>query len=133
MDGKKRKAVRKIRLFAVSVASVATIGAISAFYVSTDRVTNTFSYSNLEIKITEPDFVQDQLIVPDQQIVKNPYIENTDSTPSYVFMEVTVPAGSISVEKDTDSDEKGTLLSKAFVPLFRFVRADGTSLATCSA
>lgn len=116
----------RIRLLAGAIAGLTVIAGIAAYFTSDDTVTNAFVASALNISIIEPNWVQDQTIVPEQQVVKDPYIVNTDNTPAYVFMEVTVPAVTVTVEESANNNSKGTALAEKKVPLFRFVTKEGS-------
>ena len=118
---------QKLRLLAVSIASLTIIAGIAAYFSSSDMVTNSFEASALRIRIQEPSWHDNPTIVPDQQVDKDPYILNTDETPAYVFLLVTVPAQEVSVEDDQPDADKGKLLGDEpqNVPLFRFINSSG--------
>lgn len=116
---------RKIRILAVSLASLTFISGLAAYFTSGDNVTNAFKSITLQIKVVEPSWKANPIIVPEQKIDKDPSIMNVDDTPAYVFMEVTVPANKVTVEK-TDNDNKGKLYKTITVPMFRFIDKDST-------
>ena len=139
----------KLRMLAISLASVTAVAGVSAYFTSSDSVTNTFAAAKLQIKLIEPKWRDDPTIVPEQVIEKNPQITNTDETAAYVFMQVTVPAATVTVEypgddaATPDTEKKGSVISSTetvydsqgnsstvthtthTVPLFRFVDKDG--------
>lgn len=81
----------------------------------------------LRIQIVEPNWQTHQTVTPEKQIPKDPYIKNIDKTPAYVFMQVTVPAEIIVLERSDEDAEKGNSISStAAIPLFRFVNATGS-------
>lgn len=112
---------RKSRWLAAAIAAFAIIAGTAAFMTSRDTVTNTFPAGKLQIQIIEPNWVPDPVIVPEQEVRKNPYIENTDTTSAYVFMEVTVPAAEVTLEVSAPDDDKGKVNATKTIPLFRFV------------
>ncbi|MBR1393319.1 MAG: hypothetical protein IJ561_05730 [Ruminococcus sp.] len=114
----------KLRLLAASVAAFTVVAGIAAFFTGEDAVTNAFQASTLSIKITEPSWDPEPTIVPEQEVDKDPYITNTDKTPAYVFMEVTVPAVEVTVEKASPDLDKGSEAVTDIVPLFRFVNSE---------
>ncbi|MBR1527823.1 MAG: hypothetical protein IJ642_00805 [Oscillospiraceae bacterium] len=115
----------KIRMLAISLASFTVISGLAAYFTSEDNVTNAFKSATLQIKVVEPNWKPDPTIVPEQKIDKDPSIVNIDDTPAYVFMEVTVPADEVTVEK-VDGENKGELNSTQNVPMFRFINSDTT-------
>ena len=129
----------KYRLLAVSLALFTVISGLVAYFTSDDSVTNSFSAATLQIRVIEPNWKPNQTIVPEQKIDKDPYIVNTDETPAYVFMKVTVPAREITLEKNSDDENKGEKITSVStitdddgnsvnvtnlthtVPMFRFI------------
>ena len=122
----------KLRMLAISLASVTAVAGVSAYFTSSDSVTNTFAAAKLQIKLIEPNWRDDPTIVPEQVIDKDPQITNTDETAAYVFMQVTVPAANVTVEYPEDNAatpdnyEKGKVNAVQTVPLFRFVAKNNT-------
>lgn len=136
------------RMLALALAAFTAIAGLTAYFTSSDAVTNSFGSATLEICVTEPNWKNNPTIVPEQKIDKDPYIVNTDETPAYVFMQVTVPAQEVTLEKATN-DNKGTVLTSEVqkedgngspiietitthtIPLFRFVKTvNGTDYYT---
>ena len=133
----------KLRTLAVTLAAFTIVSGLVAYFTSGDVVTNSFSAATLQIKIIEPSWKPNQVIVPEQKIDKDPYIVNTDEVPAYVFMQVTVPAQEIVVEENTDgnNEDKGKkIISNSIItdddgntatvihnthtiPLFRFINS----------
>ena len=118
---------KRIRLLAASIAALAIIAGIAAFFTNKDLVTNVFQASRLRIKVIEPNWHPNPTIVPEQEIPKDPFIKNTEETSAYVFMEVTVPVATVTLEKnnyDNENNEKGKKDRTALIPLFRFINSD---------
>ncbi|MBQ8920869.1 MAG: hypothetical protein IJ060_01745 [Oscillospiraceae bacterium] len=129
----------RLRLLAAAIASLMIIAGLIAYFSSKDAATNRFGSAKLRIRVTEPHWNNNPTIVPEQKIDKDPYIVNTDETPAYVFMQVTVPVEAVLLEQsDGDKgklitsessavDEEGnpvTLTQAEFaVPLFRFINS----------
>ena len=111
----------KLRLLAASLAALAAIAGLAAYFTNSDTVTNVFPSSALRIQVIEPHWIDSQTIVPNQQVDKDPYIVNTDETPAYVFMKVTVPTRKVTVEKREEDAQKGTHFVTENVPLFHFL------------
>ncbi len=110
----------KLRLLAASLAALAAIAGLAAYFTNSDTVTNVFPSSALRIQVIEPHWIDSPTIVPNQQVDKDPYIVNTDETPAYVFMQVTVPTRKVTVEKREEDAQKGTRIVTENVPLFHF-------------
>ena len=106
---------------AISLAVFTVIAGLTAYFTSGDLVTNSFRAATLAIRVVEPNWIPNPTVVPEQIIAKDPYIDNIDETPAYVFMEVTVPAEEIILEHNAPDAEKGKPDSIISVPLFRFV------------
>ena len=130
----------KLRTLAVTLAAFTIVSGLVAYFTNGDVVTNSFSASTLQIKITEPSWNPNQVIVPEQKVDKDPYIVNTDEVPAYVFMQVTVPTQEIVVE-NTDGNKGKAIISNSIItdddgntatvihnthtiPLFRFIRTE---------
>mgnify|MGYP007069876104 FL=1 len=130
----------KLRTLAITLGVFTIISGLMAYFTSGDVVTNSFSASTLQIKIIEPSWKPNQVIVPEQKVDKDPYIVNIDEVPAYVFMQVTVPAREIVVEENTDgnkgkkitsnstiTDDDGSIATVTHnthtVPLFRFINS----------
>ncbi|MBR0484013.1 MAG: hypothetical protein IJJ69_04435 [Oscillospiraceae bacterium] len=135
---------QKIRLLALSLASLTAIASLIAYFTSNDVTTNTFGSTTLQIRVTEPHWKNNPTIVPEQKIDKDPYIVNTDQTPAYVFMQVTVPVQEVTLEQNSNDGDKGKKLTSVStvtdadgnssdvvnlthtVPLFRFITSADT-------
>ena len=87
MSGKKLIIASFMLLFLLAV------GSTMAFITDTDSKTNKFSFGNVEVTITEPNWVPANglNVVPGQTIAKDPLLTNTGSTNAYVFLEVAIP------------------------------------------
>ncbi len=116
----------KYRLLAAAIGSFTVIAGVTAYFTGEDSISNLFKPGTLDIRITEPSWSPDPVILPEEMTAKDPYIENIDTTPAYVFMEVTVPAASVSLE-DASGSDKGRLDQTVYAPLFRFVNTTGTA------
>ncbi len=114
----------KLRMLAVTLTIFTIFSGLVAYFTSGDTVTNSFSAATLQIKVSEPNWKQNTVIVPEQKIEKDPYIMNIDETPAYVFMQVTVPAERIVLEKSSGDTEKGNYDDTVIVPLFRFINQE---------
>ena len=133
----------KLRTLAITLDVFTIISGLVAYFTSGDVVTNSFSASTLQIKIIEPSWKPNQVIVPEQKVDKDPYIVNTDEVPAYVFMQVTVPAQEIVVENadgnkgekiisnSTITDDDGNTATVTHnthtVPLFRFIKTENNT------
>ncbi|MBR1384924.1 MAG: hypothetical protein IJ555_14130 [Ruminococcus sp.] len=106
---------------AEALAVFTVIAGLTAFFTSVDSVTNSFRAATLAIRVVEPNWIPNPTVVPEQHIAKDPYIDNVDETPAYVFMEVIVPAEEIILEHNAPDEDKGKPDSIISVPLFRFV------------
>lgn len=111
------------RMAAIALTGVTVIAGLTAYFTSGDTVTNSFRSAALAIRVVEPHWIPDPTVIPEQTVAKDPYIDNIDETPAYVFMEVTVPAEEIVLEHNAPDAEKGLPDSIISVPLFRFINS----------
>ena len=84
---------RKYLLAAIALMFVFAIGATIAYLTDTDTATNTFTLGNVDITLTEPNWVANdaQGIVPGAVVAKDPKITNVGSSSAFVFMKVVEP------------------------------------------
>lgn len=112
-------------------------GCVFAYLTSTDTKINKFELAEkLEIHVVEdiwdaqPDLNTNGIpdhaegLIPTQEVVKDPAIENTTNVPAYVFADVTVPIRNI---KTANID--GTLNNPADTELFSYTVNEGWTLA----
>lgn len=83
----------KLLLAAVALLLVLFIGGTAAYFTDTKTTTNTFTLGNVEITLTESNWVAANAagIVPGQSIDKNPVIQNTGASPAFVFIKIDEP------------------------------------------
>lgn len=97
---------RKIILTSLALALVLVIGGIAAYLTdATQTETNTFTVGKVDITLTEPSWVaaNGQEIVPGQVIAKDPTITvAADSKDAFIFMEVTIPTGTVAGTANTE-------------------------------
>ena len=86
---------KKNIMISLAMAAVLAVAGISAYFTATDDATNTFTVGSVDIQQLEPAWVEPTDIVPNQEIEKNPQVENTGDNDAYVFEVVQVPKASI--------------------------------------
>lgn len=78
------------------LALVLVVGGLLAYFTDvTDTVTNTFTIGNVDISLSEPNWVaaNAQNILPNKTLAKDPTVTNDSTTnPAYVFVKVEIPA-----------------------------------------
>jgi predicted ribosomally synthesized peptide with SipW-like signal peptide len=116
MKNKKLKTLVVAAAFAVCLL----IGGISAYFTDADTATNTFTIGKVSIDLKEPKWEEPKDIVPNQEMEKNPQIENDGVNSAYVFMEVVIPYANIIV-----ANEDGSKNAKADTDLFIMLDKDG--------
>ncbi len=86
---------RKNLITAAVVICIAVMVVIIAFAYSgtTDEITNTFSIGNVRIRLTETEYPGNNvsLLVPNEEISKNPQVNNIGINSAFVFLKVSVP------------------------------------------
>lgn len=101
----KKKAL--LMVLAAALIVVASIGGTLAWLTSNDSMTNTFTVGDLNIDLTETNWVTNAKIVPGVSIPKNPVVTvGTGSESADVYMSVTVPASlqNSQITFDVDPD-----------------------------
>ncbi len=110
---------RKIRTGIVIAAAAAalTTGGLAAYFTDGDTATNTFTVGKVSIDLQEPDWDPDTStdLTPEQEIPKNPKIENDGINDAFVFMQVSVPYASV-----VTANEDGTKNAAADTELFTY-------------
>ena len=96
-----------------------TIGGTMAYLTDSEQTSNTFTVGKVKIDLEEPkwDTTDDnnnkvpdvaEKLVPNQEVAKNPQVENTGSNNAVVFMKVTVPTKFVTkVSDDGTVDPEG--------------------------
>ena len=84
---------RKIIIAAVALLTLFLIGGTMAYFTDTESVTNTFTLGNVNITLTEPNWVAANAegLLPGAVVAKNPTINNVGASSAYVFLKVTEP------------------------------------------
>lgn len=83
---------RKLTLIALAIclAAVAVTGASIAFFSDSTKTTNVFTMGNVDIELTETDWVQPTVVVPGTTYKKNPTVNNIGSNSAWVRINVTL-------------------------------------------
>lgn len=110
---------------AIAMASCLMVGALAfggtmAYLTDTEGATNTFTVGKVQIDLEEPGYPGNadnsvKNLVPNQEIAKDPQVENTGVNDAIVFMTVEVPNEEVTV---VGAD--GTKDQKALTDLFWF-------------
>ena len=92
------------------VISVA-VGSTVAYLTDAETATNTFTVGNVQIDLEEPGYPgndSDEVknIIPNQEIVKDPQIENTGNNDALAFLRVEVPQEMFTDEDDGTGEQK---------------------------
>lgn len=96
---------KKNIVIASALATMLLIRASFAYFVDRDAVTNHFTVGDVEISVSEPDWVPEdgELITPKKEIMKNPKITNDGANDAYVFMSVKIPRAEVQTAADDGS------------------------------
>ncbi len=92
------------------VVSVAAGGTV-AYLTDAETATNTFTVGKVKIDLEEPSYPgndSDEVknIIPNQEIVKDPQIENTGNNDALVFIRVEIPQETFTDEDDGTGEQK---------------------------
>ena len=110
----------KAGILATAIIGCLTIGGISAYFTDTDTATNTFTIGKVEIDLMEPNWEPPTDITPNQEMKKDPQVENTGLNDAYIFVEVTVPYKNV-----VTANHDGTVNPKVYTELFAYDLKEG--------
>lgn len=93
------------------------VGGTMAYLTDSEQTTNTFTIGKVKIDVQEPGWdttdknnnnIPDKAedVVPNQELAKNPLIENTGSNSAVVFLKVTVPTKYVTQVADDGTVSK---------------------------
>ena len=130
----KKFQVGHLKSLAVILAAtvLVVIGSTLAYFTSVDEVTNKFVGTRLDVSLLETkwDPHKSQNVVPGDELEKNPQIRNNERTPAYVFLRVTVPCDTPTIENDDGTPKDGT--TNQDLPMYKFMTAENTDPVTYS-
>ena len=75
---------------AVCLIAIAAVGTLAYFTDKTETKVNTFTFGNVNITLTEPEWKQPETVQPGQTYAKDPTITNVGANDAWVRMDVTV-------------------------------------------
>ncbi len=89
----------KKKLIAASAAGVMLIAvsAAVAYFTDSDTKTNVFTVGNVDLELREENFTGGQLARADIRLSKDPKVKNTGKNDEFVFLEVKVPKGEVTL------------------------------------
>lgn len=127
----------KLILAAVALLALFFIGGTMAYFTDTDTATNTFTLGNVDIELTETNWVASNAegLLPGATVAKNPAINNVGTSPAYVFLEVVEPCYNnvktfeYTVDSAWTSISGGTCAANTGISTATTVYAYGTSSA----
>ena len=107
---KSKKQLLRAMIACGLVVSVAAGGTV-AYLTDAETATNTFTVGKVKIDLEEPGYPgndSDEVknIIPNQEIVKDPQIENTGNNDALVFLRVEVPQEMFTDEDDGTGEQK---------------------------
>ncbi len=111
---------------AVSCAVLLVFVSVSAYTVSTESTTNSLTVGNIDITLTEEEWEENQVIVPDEELEKNPVVTNQGKNEAYIFAKVAVPyVENITMDYNDNTYDhvQGQKMPKVLdqpLPLFKF-------------
>ncbi len=100
-------------------------GSTYSYLTDYDTADNEFTIGKVTIDLEEPNWKpeENQSIVPDAVISKDPQIKNTGKNDSFVYLEVTVPRATVAT-----ADASGNRVEPVLTDLFSFDAADSWTL-----
>ncbi|MDO4486146.1 MAG: SipW-dependent-type signal peptide-containing protein [Bacillota bacterium] len=118
-----RKNKRNI-VIAVAMLILLAVGAVSAYFTSSDKADNIWTVGEVKIALEEPGWDPDnppENIAPNQSFVKDPQIRNTGSNDAYVFLKVRIPVANVI----TADEATGERIAAADRELFEYTMNNG--------
>ena len=122
--------------FGMAAASVVMVGAMAfggavAYLTDNEQTTNTFTVGKVQVDLEEPSYPgngSDKVknIVPNQEIDKDPVVENTGKNEAIVYASVSIP-----VKKLVVAANDGTRQAEAMTQVFQ-TSANGTDFSDTS-
>lgn len=109
----------------VGVLAAAGVGGFTAYLTDHAEATNTFTVGNIDITLKEDSYPGNgtddvKNLVPNQEISKDPKIENTGDNEAIVFASVSIP-----VKKLVLAADDGTRQDEAMTEIFKTKNQDG--------
>lgn len=103
----KKKYILPIAVVAVAAAAAVGICLTLAFLMDTETADNVITVGKVDLQISEGNFPDNSVIAVSQKLEKAPQISNTGLNDEYVFFEVAVPKGNVTLlyESDVTVDE----------------------------
>lgn len=107
----KKNLVRVI--VAVGLVCVLAIGLISAYFTDVETASNVFTIGKIDVELQEPNWVEPNSVLPEQELAKDPQVKNVGTNDAYVFLEVEVPYANIVTAND-DGTKNATTDTELF-------------------
>jgi predicted ribosomally synthesized peptide with SipW-like signal peptide len=86
-----------VSLIAIALVACLGVAGIAAYFTDTDSATNTFTIGEIKLDLKEPNWDPEDVedVIPNEEIAKDPQIENTGVNDEFLFMTVSVPYSTI--------------------------------------
>ncbi len=104
---------KKVLIAAFVLALVLSIGGVLAYFSDTETKTNTFTVGSVRIELNETAWdatgqTAAGSVLPNQMIDKDPTIKNTGNNAAYVFIKVSIPKATVTIEAQDGSGSTST-------------------------
>lgn len=103
---------RNLVITCLLIAAMAVAG-ISAYFTATDSVTNNFDVQKVDVELTEPDFVDNTPVTPNETVAKDPTVTNKGTADQFVFVSVEVPFENI-ITADLEGNQNAVADTELF-------------------
>lgn len=88
----KKKVIIAFSILAtVIILTILGYNTVKAYYTHEDKITNKFKVGELEISVTEPNYEDNKVINPGDEITKDPTFSNVGEVDSYIRAQIYVP------------------------------------------
>ena len=108
--------IKKAAVAAVIVGMVCAGGTV-AYLTDNEKVVNEFTVGSVEIELLEPNWKpeENKMLVPAQEILKDPQIKHTGKSDAFVYLEVAIP-----IKNVVTVDKEGNRTESSDTELFSF-------------
>ena len=89
--------MKKVVIFVLMIVAILSVVVaikmddIMAFYTHNDKRINKFNVGSMEVTVTEPNYENNQVIVPNETITKDPTYANTGEVDCYIRAQIYTP------------------------------------------
>lgn len=119
---KNKKIIFLICLFLIVIISLYVVKLVLAYYTDKDNRANAFTFGNVSVMVTEPNYTDNQIIKPNGEITKDPTFQNIGSVNAYIRAQIYVP---VSKEIKYVNNSEQIITPTEDIEIFSFTLNEG--------